>query len=384
MSKPLILIANPGSASRKYALFVDTRERVQLHFEYAEGTVVCTMSSEQKTEKIHTDITQLEDAHKAVLPILHSRFFLEEKDVITAIGLRIVAPGSYFLEDHKVDDAFISQLEKAKAQAPLHATASLAELARLQEYFPTLPIFGISDSSFHKTKPDHAWNYGISLELADKYDIKRFGYHGISMASVVTQLDTQEKLIVCHLGSGASITAIKDGLSKDTTMGYSPLEGIVMSTRSGSIDIVAALAIKKEQTLDDLPLEEYLNKESGLLGLGGSNDIRELLKREAESDARARLALNTYIYSIQKHIGQMVAALNGVDALVFTGTVGERSASIRKRIVSSLKYLGFSIDQQKNRESASQIQSPGSKQIYVIPTQEEKEMARHVALLTAK
>jgi acetate kinase len=301
----------------------------------------------------------------------------------------VVAPGAYFLQDHEIDDGFIQRLEMHEQKAPLHIAATLGELRMLRKEFGSATIVGVSDSNFHITKPDYAWNYGISLDLADQFDIKRFGYHGISSASVVEVLRGKRpplpsRLIICHLGSGASVTAVHRGKSVDTTMGYSPLEGVIMSTRSGNIDYAAARTIKNICDFTDESLEEYLNTQSGLLGLGGSGDIRELLRREQEGDNQARLALATYVHSVQKAIGQMAAVLGGVDALVFTGTVGERSAPIRSRVAAKLHYLGLVLDEVANGVCDSPAEPTdtshkSSRPIYVVATREAAEIARRAA-----
>lgn len=381
MNSPLILIANPGSASRKYALFKGDTERAQLHFEWFDDNILCTLRQGEKTQTIAVDIKKLEESSAALLSLFRIYQLLEKDEQIKHIGVRIVAPGGYFLRNHEVDRDFIARFESVKEQAPLHVSATLSEINHLQEYFPSATIIGISDSAFHHTKPDYVWNYGISLEIADTAEIKRFGYHGISVASVLPQQQFPHKTIVCHLGSGASITAVHDGRSLDTTMGYTPLEGVIMSTRSGSIDIGAVNKLKQLLHLDDIGIQRYLNEQSGLKGLGGSSDIRELLRREENGDTRAHLALETFVYTIQKSIGAMAAALNGADAIVFTGTVGERSALIRKRIITQLRYLGFIIDPVSNGTALeSRLSSinlvADSKPILIIPTREEKEMAK--------
>ncbi len=390
MAGALMLIANPGSASRKYALFEGTRERASLHFEWVQGKVVCTLYQGNEHHLVPAHLHDLGSAASQLVDILTSRDVLRAGERIERIALRIVAPGAYFLEDHEVDDEFVERLETAKSRAPIHITATLEELHMLRRNFAGTVIAGISDSSFHSTKPDYAWNYGISLEDADRFEVKRFGYHGISVASVARQLEDAGKLppktLVCHLGSGASVTALHGGKSVDNTMGYSPLEGIVMSTRSGNIDPSAVRALKEACHLDDDAVEDYLNNHSGLLGLGGSSDIRELLHREEHGDNFARLALATYVYSVQKAVGQMTAALGGIDALVFTGTVGERSATIRERIVKRLHYLDLIIDDPTNKacESPEDVTPVSylahSKPIFVVPAKEADEMARRANL----
>lgn len=390
-SSRLVLIANPGSASRKYALYEGTRERASLHFEWSDGRVICTLHRSDETLDTQASTNQLTEAAGQVIDLLRSYDVLQEYEQIERIGLRVVAPSSYFLEDRFIDDEFVAKLEAIKPRAPIHISATLEELRELRQKFTDTPIVGISDSAFHITKPNYAWNYGISLEVADKFEIKRFGYHGISVASVVHELHKIEKLptklVVCHLGSGASLTAVHAGRSIDTTMGYSPLEGLIMSTRSGTIDATAVRAIKDICGFDDNATEDYLNNHSGLLGLGGSSDIRELLKREELGDEKAKLALATYVFSIQKALGQMTAALGGIDALVFTGTVGERSAVIRHRVVERLHYLDFTLQEKTNNA----CQTPGeptvisrlahSKPVLVVPAQEAAEMVRRTLLI---
>jgi acetate kinase len=384
----LTLVANPGSASRKYALYDGTHELAHVHFEWLYGRVVCTIEQYGEQHQTPVELLDLTEAGGQVVGILQSHGLLTEGQTIGRVGLRIVAPSSYFLEDHVVDDHFIAQLEAIRKRAPIHIDTTLEELAMLRRQFPKATLVGVSDSAFHITKPDYAWNYGISLEDADRYEIKRFGYHGLSVASVVQALHKDHKLppkvAVVHLGSGGSVTAVHGGHSIDNTMGYSPLEGIVMSTRSGSIDPTAVSALNDVFHWSGKQAEQYLNNHSGLLGLGGSSDIRELLRREADGDHRSGLALKTYVYSVQKAVGQMASALGGLDALVFTGTVSERSAPIRDRIIDRLHYLDFILDRHANEsvepgEPLALISRLArSKPIYVVPTRESAEIARHV------
>ncbi|HEX6258303.1 MAG TPA: hypothetical protein VFZ48_02410 [Candidatus Saccharimonadales bacterium] len=380
MSRPLILVANPGSTSRKYALFEGGSERARLRFELLNDVILCTLRTD-KEESVEVGVHTLDDSPAAILPILRSHGVLAEQERIDCIGLRIVAPGEYFLQDRKVDDAFMQHLERAGEHAMLHVAGAQAELAQLREYLQDIPIAAISDSAFHQSKPEYAWNYGIALDVADKHGIKRFGYHGLSVESIAKQLAVHEKVIVCHMGGGVSVTALHSGKSVDTTMGFSPLEGVIMATRSGSIDLAAVNVLKKNLGLDDGATEEYLNQRSGLLALGGSADVRTLLEREAQGDTRAHLALETYIYTIQKAIGQMAASLNGADALVFTGAVGERSLPTRARILQKLTYLDFRVSDHQNaiQHEANTVQEihegTTSKPVYVISANEEKEIA---------
>lgn len=390
MEKTLNLIANPGSASRKYALYSGTSERARLHFEWVGSGIVCTVVTNDKKKLVKTDITDLRQCASHALEILQTEKIIGSNEKIDRIGLRVVAPSNFFLEDRVVDDEYLVRLEAIRSHAPIHVSATLEEMSNLRNEFKDVDVVGISDSAFHSTKPDYAWNYGLSPELTDENEIKRYGYHGISIASVVRKLKDEGKLlpkmVVCHLGSGASLTAVLNGKSVDNTMGYSPLEGVIMSTRCGTIDFTAARVLKEVGAFDDKQLEEHLNKNSGLLGLGGSSDIRELLEWEENGDKRAKLALDTYVYSVQKSVGQMASALNGVDAIVFTGTVGERSMPMRKRILSKLNYLGLNLDESKNENcdtpnTTEEIQTVSSSPIYVTSTREVDEMVRRLVLV---
>ncbi len=384
----LTLVSNPGSASRKYALFAGKKVRAELHFEYIAKHVVCTLTQGDKQLELHPGIRTIEDAAEEVVGMLKQSNMLHPGEEIARIGLRIVAPGTFFTTDHIINDDVENKLAATEPRAPLHIKATLAELRALRKHFSNAPIAGISDSAFHAAKPEVARYYGMSLDDAQQYDIMRFGYHGISLASVAATLQAQnrlaEKTVVCHLGSGSSVTALFGGKSVDTTMGYSPLEGLVMATRAGNVDITAARAIKDSRGFTDDELDEYLNKKSGLLGISGtSSDIRELLKHE-QTQQRARLALGMYVYTVQKAIGQMVAALGGIDLLVFTGTVGERSAPMRERIVKKFEYLDFIIDASTNAATTNPSEPTNigliahSRPLWVVPTDEAAQIALRV------
>jgi acetate kinase len=384
----LILVVNPGSASRKYALFANGEKRAVINFEFVDARVVSKVEYNGQKTVLSFDDVNLSAVSGHILPILHEHQIIHESDNLTAIGIRVVAPAMRFTKDESITDEFITSLEAVQQKAPLHITTALAEIKQVKEHFPGTPLIAVSDTAFHSTKPECAWYYGIDTELADKYGIKRYGYHGISVGSVVHSLQEQSKLapktIICHLGSGSSLTSIADGKSVDTTMGYSPLEGLMMATRSGTIDVSAALAIKHELGLSDLELEQYLNKKSGLLGVSGiSDDIRLLLTAEEQGDSRAKLALGIFIYRIQLAIGQLAASMGGVDSIVFTGTIGERSAVIRGRILDKLEYLGFIYHHDNNNQvfepaEATNIAIDASKPAWVISTDEAAEIARRV------
>jgi acetate kinase len=382
----LILVVNPGSTSRKYALFAGGDKLASVNFEFVDNKVFCKVSYADGQQSKDYDDADLSGVSRYVLPLLHEFKVINENDNIDVIGIRLVAPSKIFAKDELVTDEIELALEAVEQRAPLHVKTVMQEVKHLRDYLVGTPIVIISDSAFHASKPDYAWQYGIDLELAEKIDVKRYGYHGISVGSVVRYLDDHKilspKTLVCHLGGGCSITALKNGKSIDNTMGYTPLEGVMMASRSGNIDVSAALAIKRELKLSDDDLEKYLNKQSGLLGVSGSSsDIRQLIASEEQGDDRARLALSLFVYRIQQAIGQMAASLGGADCLIFTATVGERSSIIRSRILEKLGYLGFVYDQDVNNNTfepteAANIAVVSSKPVFVISTDEAAEIAR--------
>lgn len=392
MDSQITLISNPGSASRKYALYNGDNLRAELHFEWQNGEIVYSLSPGDG-KPVFANIAGLSEASTKVIPIFRSGGFLQGNDAISAIGLRVVAPGTYFQQHRLAGEEFEENLSRVAGLAPIHVSAALEELGSLKKQFPGVKIIGASDSAFHATRPEYAKYYGIPKKDADSFDIKRFGYHGLAAASVVSQLQTggklPPKLVIVHLGGGASVSAILNGRSIDNTMGFSPLEGLLMSTRSGSVDPTAVLALKQILKLDDSKIHDYLSSQSGLLGLGGSPDIPTLIANEKSGDEQSLLALNIYIYNVQKGIAEMVSALGGVDALALTGTVCERSVEIRYHLTDRLHYLDFSLD-----ELASEVYRPSpepqiisriahSKPIFIVPTNESKEVIQIVKTLSA-
>lgn len=382
----LILVVNPGSASRKYALFADGKRRAVINFEFEDGKVTGKVEyNGQKHPAAYGD-ADLNSVLGYILPLLHQYEIISDDENLTAIGIRLVAPTMRFTKDELLTDDMERAMEAVQREAPLHVSTDLAETKQIKAHFPGVPIIIVSDSAFHATKCECAWYYGVDTELADKYEIKRYGFHGISVGSVVRCLTEQNKLspkmIICHLGSGSSLTAVNEGKSFDTTMGFTPLEGLMMATRSGNMDISAALAIKHALNMTDEELEQYLNKKSGLIGVSGtSNDIRQLLASEEQGDDRARLALSLFVYRIQLSIGQMAASMGGVDSIVFTGTIGERSAIIRGRILDNLEYLGFIYHKDNNNSTFEPVETvniaiEASKPVWVILTDEAAEIAR--------
>jgi len=392
MENKLILITNPGSSSRKYALYRGKDLVCSLHFEFEGKGIICTLKKADGSKKVlKQDFKELTSTVANLNRILTEEGYLGGMAKLDAILARVVAPGEFFTKDHVVDEEYLKELEKAKKRAPLHVPVVAGEINHFVKSFKDTPIVAVSDSSFHADRPDLMKYYAIDTELADRADVKRFGYHGLSVGSIVNYMKSQdilpEKLIVCHLGSGSSVTAVHEGKSLDTSMGYTPLEGLMMATRCGNIDPAAVLRIKHYLKYEsDESIEKYLNKECGLLGVSGqSDDMREILRLRDEGDKRGTFAHAMFVYKVQSLIGQMAASLGGVDAIVFTATIGERSDEIRRTVTQKLSYLGFAIDENKNLadmpERHTDISADGSKPVWVISTDEFEEMIRRAGVI---
>jgi len=383
----ITLVTNPGSSSRKYALYSDDEFLAALHFEFEDDKIICTIKSPDGSKKIiPCDFKELASAVAHIEEILTEEGYITERYPIDVIVARIVAPSDYFTADHLVDDDFMARLNEIKERAPLHTPIIATEIEHLRSSFKNTPIIAVSDSAFHWTKPNLMKYYPFDTDVADKYEIKRYGYHGLSVESIVNTMKSAdilpEKLIVCHIGSGSSISAVLGGQSLDCSMGYSPLEGLMMATRSGSMDVAAALALGRALKLDNEALERYLNKKAGLLGVAGNDDFRIVIRQRDEGDPKSTFAHALYIYRIHSCIGHMAASLAGVDAITFTATVLERDPEVRHFIAQKLAYLGFEIDPEKNTNldptaNITNIAKEGSKPVYVIKTDEAREMARH-------
>lgn len=385
------LIINTGSASKKYALFDGEAELFRMHMETEGGNLVAGFKFGNGGEEKETISKEQYDSSIAyVLDLLVARKLIGGYADIAAVGLRIVAPGAYFLSNRGIDAEYLSELDRAKEEAPLHIGPVISEIEQLRRVMPEVKMAGISDSSFHSTMPDVARVYGLPRGDAEKYGIYRYGYHGISARSVLRKLGTMggvpPRVIICHLGGGVSITAVKDGKSADTSMGFSPSEGVIMPTRVGNIDPGAVAYLAQKLGLGLGELESFFNTKCGLLGISGrSDDIRELLELEKQGDTNARLALDAFAYQVKKYIGSYFAVLGGMDLLVFTATIGERSFVMRSRICKGLEALGAVIDEEKNAAAVSAdgfINSDSSAaRIAVVAIDEMKEIAEEMQVL---
>ena len=377
-------IVNPGSTSRKYALYRDGVCIVVLACETTgNGFCMNVIRNGIKTDEAEMTAHEFSRSVQYVVTYLVNHKDIESIDAIQSVGIRVVAPGTYFTKHRLIDDAYVQKLTEIEDVAPLHVPGLIGEIVSVGKVLPDVEIHGISDSAFHSTVPAHISTISIPKADALKYDIRRFGYHGVSLASISRRLEEQfgkipERTIVCHIGGGVSIAALKDGQSISTSMGYSPVSGSIMGSRGGDITagVVAALTVFKR--LRGKELYDYLYKESGFKGVAGVSDLRLVLERRASGDPDAILAMDMFIHEVHSWIGAHATLLGGVDAIVLTATAAERSSVVRNLLLSGLELFGIALDAEKNESlvgSTGCIHVDGSAvQIAVMKTDEMGEM----------
>lgn len=388
-----ILVLNCGSSSIKYALYdMDTKtvmtsggaERVGL-----DGAFVKVKLANGEKKKVMHDIPEHTEGVKFIFSLLVDPEIGVIKDLkeIDAVGHRTVHGGEKFNKSVLLTEEVLKVYEECNDLAPLHNPANLKGIRAVQELMPEMPQVGVFDTAFHQTMPKEAFMYALPYELYEKYGVRRYGFHGTSHRYVSQRVceflgvkAEGKKIITCHIGNGASIAAVKDGKCVDTSMGLTPLEGLIMGTRSGDVDGGALTFIEKKLGLDADGLSDLLNKKSGMLGITGiSSDMREIEKAFEEGNERAKLAFDMYFYRIRKYIGAYAAAMDGCDIIVFTAGVGENQPSLREEVCKKLTYLGVEIDVEKNknlRGKEALISTPESKvAVCVIPTDEELMIA---------
>ncbi len=394
MSEKLILVLNCGSSSLKGAV-VDPKSGNVLISCLAERltTPEAYITFKKDGEKSEVSLADRFDHAGAVGALLDelSKHGLRER--IAAIGHRVAHGGEQYSESVLVDDTVLAGLKACIPLAPLHNPANISGIVAAQENFPGLPNVAVLDTSFHQTIPERAYTYAVPHELRKKHAFRRYGFHGTSIRYVAPAAarclagKPSSRLIVAHLGNGASITAVKDGQSMDTSMGFTPLEGLVMGTRSGDVDAGIYDYLTSQVGMSVKEVSDMLNKKSGLLGISElSNDCRTLEQAAEEGHEGARLALEVMTYRLAKYIASMAVATGGIDALVFTGGIGENSRSIRAQTVAHLGFLGLHIDEAANtatRFGAEGIISPEGETpaVLVIPTNEEWMIASDTAAL---
>ncbi len=374
-----ILVINIGSSSKKYSFYKEELLLCSAHFERDKDKFEVTYEGEGAKEISKNIFT---DSLSSFYNTLKKNNYLEDEKALSVVGLRLVAPGEYFTEDRIIDKTFLKNLSAVAKQDVAHIDPILKEIDRIYELFGRIKIVAVSDSSFHTTMPDIVKRYALPKSITEEAGISKFGYHGISLSGIVNTLSKrlwglEKKAIICHLGSGASITAVLDGKSVDTSMGYSPLEGLVMSSRVGSIDVGAVLRLVEKKTVKNL--QEVLYTQSGLLAISElSDDMRVLIDAEKEGHIGAHNAIETFAYGIRKHIGMYASVLGGVDVIIFSGTIGERSFILRDRICSGLGWLNIHIDSDKNinAKSGDYIGREGSLGVCVMHSDEDFEIMR--------
>ncbi len=389
-----ILVINSGSSSIKYQLFDMTDKTV-----LASGRL--EQIGESQGRLVHHTRTSggnMDDIVKIVAVADHQKGFqligtvfsesgaLRDFNKLDGIGHRVVHGGEEFQNPTRIDASVIAAIRKLIPLAPLHNPANLLGIEVTRQLAPDVPQVAVFDTAFHHSIPAHAFRYAIPQDLYEVHHVRRYGFHGTSHLYVARQAGVllqrplaSLNLITLHLGNGASAAAIKSGKSMDTSMGMTPLEGLIMGTRSGDIDAAIVFYLKRNTGLSRDDTESLLNRQSGLKGICGVNDMRKIGKLAEAGDSRARLAIEMYCYRIKKYIGAYYAALGQLDALVFTGGIGENAAFIRSGACQGLSHLGIEVDEDKNRaqsRKASEIQvEDGLVKVLVIPTDEELEIA---------
>ena len=394
-----ILVINCGSSSLKFQLINAESEEVlakglcerigidgRLTYQPAGGEKeISEKAMPTHTEAIQFVIDALTNEKTGVVKSLSE---------IGAVGHRIVHGGEKFASSVVITEEVKKAVEECNDLAPLHNPANLIGVEACEKLMPGTPMVAVFDTAFHQTMPDKAYMYGLPYEYYEKYKVRRYGFHGTShsyvskkAAEVMGKAYDEVKTIVCHLGNGASVSAVLNGKSVDTSMGLTPLEGLVMGTRSGDIDPAIMEFIAQKENLDIEGIMNVLNKKSGVFGLSGeiSSDFRDLTGAMAEGDKKAKIALEVFAYRVAKYIGAYAAAMNGVDDIVFTAGIGENVSYVREQVCSYLGYLGVELDPDANekfRGEQGEITKPGCKvRVFVIPTNEELAIARETLAL---
>lgn len=389
-----ILVINAGSSSLKFQLFDMDNERVIAKGNCEkiglEGSFIGYKTKGDKKE-VMVSMPDHTVAVQKVFDILTDKNegVISSVSEISAVGHRVVQGGWLFDESVILTEEIIKKLEMLTDLSPLHAHANMAGIKGCQAVMPNIPNVLVFDTAFHATMPAKAYMYGINYEDYEKYHVRKYGFHGTShrfvtqeVAKLLNKKPEEVKVITVHLGNGSSITAVDHGKSVDTTMGLTPLEGLIMGTRSGDLDpsVVSYLADKKGMTASEVV--NYLNKKCGIAGISGvSSDMRELNTAIKAGNERARLALDMLIYRVKKYIGSYLAVLGGADAIVFTGGIGENQEDLREEALANMEYCGIEIDVEKNnnlpRGTVEEISTPNSKiKVFRIPTDEELMIAR--------
>ncbi len=395
-----ILVLNCGSSSLKYQLINSETEGVLAKGLCERIGIDGKLKHEPAGKDKFESLDPLPNHTVAVQAVIDALLDPEHGVIkfaneIGAVGHRVVHGGEFFAESVVITEEVKEAIQKCCDLAPLHNPANLIGIEACEKLMPGVPQVAVFDTAFHQTMPERAYLYAIPYKYYDQYKIRKYGFHGTShkyvsgVAAEMMGMPIDElKIITCHLGNGGSVCAVRKGISIDTSMGFTPLDGIAMGTRSGSVDPAAVLYLMKKEGLTVDQMDHILNKESGVLGISGvSSDFRDLENAESEGNERASAALDTFAYRVAKTVGEYVATMKGVDAIVFTAGLGENSASMRQVICDYLRYLGIELDSYKNtiRGKAVEITTKQSRvQVFVIPTNEELVIARDTKELVDK
>ena len=390
-----ILVLNCGSSSIKYKLFDMSNKEViasgGIEMIGLEGSFLKFLAPDGEKRIIEKDIPEHTVGVELILQTLTDPKYgaIHSLNEINAVGHRMVHGGEKFTESALLTPEVLEAFEACNDLAPLHNPANLKGVAAVKAILPDIPQVGVFDTAFHQTMPDYAYLYALPYEYYEKYQIRRYGFHGTSHRFVSQHVCEMlgikpegTKIITCHIGNGASIAAIKDGKVIDTSMGLTPLEGLIMGTRSGDVDGGVVTYLQNKLGIDAYRMSAILNKKSGMLGLTGiSSDMRSIEEAYNKGDKKAITATNAYIYRIKKYIGAYTAALGGVDVIVFTGGVGENQASIRSGAIAGMDYLNVKVDDKLNAETRlgkeGVISTPDSKvKVVVVCTDEELMIAQ--------
>ena len=396
-----IFVVNAGSSSLKYQLIDMENEQVLAKGLCERIGVSGAISHKANDGRVYTAETPMPTHSEAFEAVVYALTKSDAKvidsfDEVSAIGHRIVQGGAVFKGSCLITEDSLNKIDELGALAPLHNPAHvLAIKACIKTFGKEKPQVAVFDTSFHQTMPEHVYMFALPYEYYEKYGVRKYGAHGTSHNFVSQRCAEIEgkpredlKIITCHLGNGCSITAVKDGKCYDTSMGLTPLDGFMMGTRTGTLDPSALTFIAEKENLSPADINRICNKESGVLGVSGdSNDNRDVKAAAAEGNHRAQLAIDMQSYQILKFVGSYIAAMNGVDAIVFTGGIGENDADIRAFVCENLKYIGVELDKEANKQRGEEIKisTENSKvNVYVIPTNEELAIARDTLAIISK
>ena len=401
-----ILVLNAGSSSLKFRLF-----RMEALRSLAESEEVLASGQVERIGKADADLTfqqgaegaeqvrsigaesVSEAAQEVLTELLRPARAGQQAVTIDAVGHRIVHGGARFYEPTRIDAAVLKEIHALTELAPLHNPSGLAGIEAAQQALPDVPNVAVFDTAFHHRLPEVAARYALPSALSERLQLRRYGFHGISYRYVSERLalirhdgsQQESRVVICHLGNGASVCAVRDGQSVDTSMGFTPLEGLIMGNRSGDVDPGLLLHLLHGAHMTPDQLNDLLNHQSGLLGLSGkSSDVRDLEQAASAGDPASLFALECFAYRVRKYIGAYAAVLGGIDTLVFTGGIGEHSAPMRARICHDLGFLDLRLDQQHNRNATGKeavVISEEEGKIWIVPTDEERQIARETFAL---